>query len=228
MSAPLGTLVDLRRHPVKSLQGETVDALLLTATGAADDRRWAIVADGRPLTAKRVPALFEATARLEGARVEIRLPGERVVRSDDTDVDAVLSDWLGRPVSLVEAEDEPWVDDAPIHLLTRSSLVAMGQQHPDGRWDARRFRPNLVVDAAADGLIEETWIGQTIGLGTDGVELEVVERTVRCAMTNHAQVTLPEDPAILRTLGRVNDACLGVYARVVTPGVVLLGDTLHR
>ena len=57
----------------------------------------------------------------------------------------------------------------------------------------------------------------------------------RCVMTTVAQGELPRDLAVLKTLARHNRietaglgnfACLGIYAEVVVPGRVAVGDPL--
>ncbi|MCP9489204.1 MAG: hypothetical protein MSC31_04950 [Solirubrobacteraceae bacterium MAG38_C4-C5] len=44
-------------------------------------------------------------------------------------------------------------------------------------------------------------------------------------MTTHAQTAMPYRPEVLKSLGRHNDACAGIYAEVLTPGALVhLGD----
>jgi MOSC domain-containing protein YiiM len=44
-------------------------------------------------------------------------------------------------------------------------------------------------------------------------------------MVGHSQAALESRPKLLKTIGRVNSACAGVYAQVITPGDVSEGDT---
>jgi len=97
-------IVELWRYPVKSLQGERLDSVAVTADGLTGDRRFAIydLQSGFGLTARRVPELLFASARLraDGA-AEITLPDGSVAEGD-----AGLSEWLGRPVTLRSATTE--------------------------------------------------------------------------------------------------------------------------
>ena len=52
------------------------------------------------------------------------------------------------------------------------------------------------------------------------------EGAVRCVMIGMAQEDLPERPELLRHVGDLHETCFGVYATVVTPGAVALGDAL--
>src|SRR5919201_6484198 len=90
-------VLELWRYPVKSLQGERLDSVTVTSDGLEGDRRFAIydVETGFGLTARRVPELLFASARLrDDGGVEITLPDGSPARDDDA-----LSEWLGRRVT---------------------------------------------------------------------------------------------------------------------------------
>ena len=69
-------VTELWRHPVKSMQGESLDQAAIEASGLSGDRRWGVVdgETGKVLTARRVPSLLLARARVTGCGVEVRLP----------------------------------------------------------------------------------------------------------------------------------------------------------
>ncbi len=132
---------------------------------------------------------------------------------------------------------QTFFDGASVHLLTTSALRQLQAQYPAGRFDARRFRPNIVIDLAPDAqeAIEAAWIERTLAIG-DEVRLLVVAPTVRCVMTTLPQGDLPADPEILRAVGRHARfpfgrygalPCVGVYAEVLTPGVIRCGDPIR-
>jgi uncharacterized protein len=54
----------------------------------------------------------------------------------------------------------------------------------------------------------------------------VTGTTERCVMVGFAQPGVAADPRVLRELAARADACFGVYADVVTPGTVSLGDAV--
>lgn len=96
----------LLRYPVKSMLGETVQSLFVDETGAAGDRRLALLdgATGHVASAKNPRlwrALLTCTASAAAGPVSIRLPDGTQVRADDPAVDELISRLTGRAVRLV-------------------------------------------------------------------------------------------------------------------------------
>ena len=120
-------------------------------------------------------------------------------------------------------------DCAVVHLLTTATLARLGELYPRGRFEVRRFRPNIVVQPVPGekGFIENTWIGHTLAVGEE-VRLNVTGPTGRCVMTTLAQGDLPRDPDILRTAAQHNHVQVGVYASVVRGGTIRRGDAVRR
>ncbi len=113
-----------------------------------------------------------------------------------------------------------------LHLLTTASLTWMKTIHPCADWEARRFRPNLVVDTGrAEGLVEQAWIGQQIVIGD--AALACVDTTPRCGAIARAQGELPMDKTILRTVVRHADQNLGVYGETAVGGDIRVGDPVY-
>lgn len=244
-------VVQLWRYPVKSMGGERADRLFLGPSGVVGDREFAVVvaATGRVLTAKREPRLLDATARRHEAGAELTLPDGRRFTTADPDADAILGDWLGQAVQLrrqtgrvhtvEEYRSDPaepsslstfdlpagkFVDEAPVHLLSEGALRAAGARHPDGTWDVRRFRPNVLLGTPGHGPAEDAFLGTRAAIGN--VVLDVTQATQRCVMVTQPQRNLPKDREILRSLVQASAGTFGVYATVARPGTVLLGDTL--
>jgi uncharacterized protein YcbX len=119
-------------------------------------------------------------------------------------------------------------DCAAVHLLTTATLDRLRELYPPGRFEARRFRPNIVVETAngEKDFVENAWIGQILAIG-DAVRLSVTGPCPRCVMTTLPQGDLPRDPCILRTAAQHNRANVGVYASVLQGGKVRRGDSLR-
>lgn len=225
----LGRVGDVLRYPVKSLVGEHLGHVLVEERGVAGDRLWSVRdPDGKLGSGKstrrfrRMPGLLELEARYDGAVPVIGFPDGRVLRGDDPAVHGALSEYVGRPVTLAREQDVSHFDEGPVHLVTTASLDRVGGVHGHPV-DARHLRPNLVVETAGAGFVEETWIGRRVRIGDD-VVLSVRSAMPRCVMLTMSQVGLPADRGLLGTLTEVNDACLGVVADVVTAGRIAVGD----
>jgi uncharacterized protein len=120
----------------------------------------------------------------------------------------------------------------PFSVLTTSTLDQLNELQPESRFDARRFRMNVIVDTSAPGFVENDWLSRTVEIGDD-VRLNVAIPDPRCVMPSLAHEELPRDPQILKTLGRHNRLdvaggglypCAGVYAVAESTGTIRKGD----
>jgi uncharacterized protein len=156
--------------------------------------------------------------------------------------EAVLRDGVDAqvPARLIEiggaAPPGTFVDFAPLHLLTTSTLDRIAELSPHGRADLERYRPNIVIRSAAPGFTENDWFERILRVGEDLV-LRVIARTPRCAVPTLAHGAFPRDPDALRVLARHNrlepmdsldpEPCAGVYAEVLNPGRIRTGDPVR-
>lgn len=265
----VGSVVALWRYPVKSMQGEELNAAAVNQRGFIGDRAYALVdaADGKVASAKnprKWPSLFDFRAVLaepprDGGRlppVRITLPDGTLVGSEQEDLNKVLSDVLGRQVTLSAAApqtaslEEYWpdleglthreavtdealpagtfFDFAVAHVLTTATIDHLRELYPQGRFEVRRFRPNLVVQPSPEekGFVENGWIGRTLAVG-DEVRFRITGGCPRCVMTTLAQSDLPRDLGVLHTAVEHNQAHVGVYAAVAQGGTIRRGDPVR-
>jgi uncharacterized protein len=164
----------LWRCPVKSMQGEACDEVELSDVGVVGDRSFGVLdlASHTIMSAKRDGRLLQAGARFSGAELLVGLPGREELARGPV-LDNGLSEWLGRPVRLVEAagygtptfeavdnferEDSglhswegeigSFVDESPLHLVTTADLSQLAHERPELQWEVLRFRPNLLIEA---------------------------------------------------------------------------------
>jgi len=128
-------------------------------------------------------------------------------------------------------------DYAVAHLLTTNTLNRLRELYPQGRFEARRFRPNIIVTVGkgeAD-FVENSWVGLSVEIGE--TLLLVTNPCPRCVMTTLPQADLPQDQGVLRTAAQHNKAyvqalgsampSVGVYANVLRSGTVRRGDGLR-
>src|SRR5260370_12008037 len=111
--------------------------------------------------------------------------------------------------------------DLAVDLLTTATIKHLRAVYPQGRFEPRRFRPNIVVSAGGEdvGFVENDWIGRTVAIG-DNVRLAITEPCPRCVMITLPQGDLPKDSGILRTAAQHNAVNVGVYASVVSGGTL--------
>jgi uncharacterized protein YcbX len=120
----------------------------------------------------------------------------------------------------------------PLHIVTTGSLRAREQVAPASAFDPQRFRPNIVIETPGAGFPEVDWPGRTLQLGSTRLLIKMI--VPRCVVTILAQGQLPKDPEVLRTISTSNAIdifnngtrypCLDVYAEVLQPGAVHVGE----
>ncbi|QIX52356.1 MOSC N-terminal beta barrel domain-containing protein [Rhodococcus sp. DMU1] len=233
----------LWRYPVKSFGGEQLQSAAIESDGLRGDHMWAVIdaETGTVASAKKVRAwsrLLECRARLlddadpsDPSVLEIKLPDGRCTRGDDPRTPGLLSELTGRALTL-EARPRTY-DEAPLHLLTTAAVEALGTGDTAGV-ALRRFRPNLVVSTDDTGFVEDDWLGRRIEAGS--VALVPTQRTARCVMVTLPHQEVPARRDMLRTVTDRNRVpnraggkpapCIGVYADVVSDGVLAVGDSL--
>jgi uncharacterized protein YcbX len=237
----------------RGLRGDRAYALVDPINGkvasAKNPRKWRKLLDCR--------AAFVEPPRPENLPpIRITLPDGTLVTSDQPDLDQALSKVLGREVTfrtsapkaprleeywpdmegLAHRETitdeamppETFFDLAVIHVLTTATIDRLRELYQHGRFEVRRFRPNIVVEPASGekGFVENGWIGHTLALG-EQVRLIITGPCPRCVMTTLPQADLPSDPGVLRTAAQHNQVNVGVYAGVTRGGTIRRGDPVR-
>ncbi|MDY0871242.1 MOSC domain-containing protein [Dongia rigui] len=229
----------LYRYPVQSVRGEELPQATFGPRGMPGDRDFAIVdlelgaiahssrakKNYRPLITWH--ARFVTDVDAAAPVVELDFADGSTMRSDDTQLDAVISERLGMPAAFVKNDGRrvpKLYELSHCHLLTTATLKRLQQEHARGNFAPARFRPNIMLDAGdAVGFIEEDWIGHPVAIG--GATFNVNDVCKRCAMTTRAQGDLPDDPGILHATA-ANKTNAGVYSAIASQGTVKVGDAV--
>ncbi|HEV2592885.1 MAG TPA: MOSC domain-containing protein [Gaiellaceae bacterium] len=250
----MGTVAWVAYSPVKGLALELADQGQLTELGLANDRRFFFVDENdRLVNAKglgvlqKVHAVFDEPANT----LTFRMPGGATVSDEvrlDGELVATFWDWR-KPARLVVG---PWSDAVsdlagknlrlvmPEHtapdrqregatsLLSTGSLRALADELGVDAVDSRRFRMHFGIDGV-DPHAEDTWLGKRVRLG-DAVVIPQ-GHVGRCAVTTQNPQTGSPDLDTLKALKRYRGELetteplpFGVYASVVEPGIVRVGD----
>jgi hypothetical protein len=151
----------------------------------------------------------------------------------------VLRDGIGAEVSVEvgrlggAAPEGTFFDFAPLHLITTSTLRRIAEAGPRGAVEVERYRPNIVIRSSGAGFVENDWLGRDLRIGPE-LTVRIIARTPRCAIPTLEHGPLPRDTSALRVPAALNrvapfgdlgaQPCAGVYAQVVRPGRIRLGD----
>ncbi len=198
---------------------------------------------------KKWKAIIELEAFLENEKLKTRQIQTRQVFDNENDITNLIEKLTSRKVSLVsnsnqqeirEADRSPieqvgsdirqeplasasqkghFFDFAPIHIITTSSLNQIRKYYPQGKFDLKRFRPNIVIDTEdKTGFVENKWLGKTLHIGA-GLQIKIIEPCPRCVVTTLKQGELEKDNEILKTIVRHNQ----VESYTYYPGTLLKG-----
>jgi uncharacterized protein YcbX len=249
----IGEELNSTRVGPKGFQGDRVFALADTETGkiasAKNPSKWP--------TLFRFRAAFTAPLSgdpLPPAR--ITFPDGSMALTDDKDIASQLSSSLGKTVRLLKSApaastlEEYWADIdglarrdvvtdeampaetffdlGMVHLLTTATIDSYRTLYPEGRFEPRRFRPNLVIQTAPEftGFPENDWDEKVLAIG-GAVKIKITGPCGRCVMTTLPQGDLPKDTGILKTAAQHNQARVGAYAAVLQGGVIRAGDAVQ-
>jgi uncharacterized protein YcbX len=225
----VGRVAMLYRYPVKSMAAESLQSIEAGWNGFAGDRRWAFVREGLErsgfpwLTIRELPAMWHYQPRFadpsnpDKSDTLVRTPA-----GQEYDViDPELAQHLGHGARVIR-QGRGIFDTLPLSLITTQTVAAIGAS-VGASFEARRFRPNLVVEATDGGdSPEDTWVGDVLRIG--GMRMRIDKRDKRCVVVNVNPATIEKDPSVLRAIAQERESCLGVYGTTVEPGLVSIGD----
>ncbi|TLP97438.1 MOSC domain-containing protein [Nesterenkonia salmonea] len=228
------TVISIRRYPVKAMGGESLPFVELDKRGLVGDRWYAVTdQDGKLASGKdgsrfrRHDAVFDYRAQTEDTTVRVTGPrGTWAV--DEPKLREDLSAVIGAPVSVSGETEVPHYDGGAVSIIGSATLAWMAQQWGINA-DPRRLRVNVVLQTQKP-FIEESWTGQSldIGQGPDGaVRLSVQRRIPRCRTIDLDQDGAQAKGRLLKLLGQHREMCAAVYAGVVVPGRVTVGDSVR-
>ena len=229
---PVGRVVGLWRYPVKSMAAEALPEGDVGWHGLAGDCRWAFIRDGAAqsgfpwLTLRERDDMshycpsFVEPARPDRSPTIVRTPSGASFDVADPALAAALYPTGARAIR----QDRGVFDTFPLSLITTQTIERLAEM-VGARLDVRRFRPNILVEAAtAAPFAEDGWVGCVLRIG--GMHMRVDKRDGRCVVITIDPVTGERNPAILRAVAGTRQGCLGVYGTTVQPGRVAVNDSV--
>lgn len=221
-------LRSIRRYPVKAMGGEALTQVALDARGLVGDRGFAVVdVDGKFASGKntrrfrRRDAVFEyAASTTADGSVQVQRGDHGLWLVGEEELDADLSERMGASVRALPERDIPMQDGGQISIVGTASLAWCAERFGIDS-DPRRLRVNLVVETD-EPFVEEGWLGREITVGD--ARLRVVERIERCRTVDVAQDGTTAEGRLLKPLTKEREMSLAVYADVMAPAVIRVGD----
>ena len=239
--------------PVRALGLHHPDEVRIEHHGVPDDRRYLLVGqDGRIFDGTKLGTLVQIRAELERDPEHLRLtfPDGSVVAAavaldEPISVTAygrtfaarpvigpwaqALSEYAGKELLFVRAERlDSSFDRHPVSIVSSASVDELGRHlDPAQPVDARRFRMLLEL-AGARPHQEDEWMKRDVRIGEVVVRVNAFDP--RCVITTQDPETGLRDIPTLHTIkayrglrdGKHID--FGVYADVVEPGTIRVGD----
>jgi uncharacterized protein len=255
MSAP--TVARFNVTPVKSTRLQHPDEVRLARHGAVGNREFFFVdGDGRRLSGERKHPLLGIRSSYDASSNRLSLetphglvtegpvePGPEALTVDfwgrpvpahvvEGDFSGVLSKFVGREVRLARV-DRPG-DATDVHPVTLVSLASVEELSRRGGRDRSvdpgRFRMTIELDGC-EPHEEDSWSGCSAVVGE--ATIRIGEQVPRCVVTTLDPATGVRDFPTLSVIADYRDRTaknqlpFGVYADVVEPGTVRVGDALE-
>lgn len=229
---PVGRVVGLWRYPVKSMAAEPLTGVDVSWHGFAGDRRWAFIRSG--ITQSGFPWLtlrergdmnhyhpsFVDPTDPEKSATRVRVPSGALFDVTDPRLAAEL--WPSG--ASVIRQNRGIFDTFPLSLITTQTIAHLSECIGTPL-DVQRFRPNILVEGTDQTpFAEDDWVGRVVRIGD--MSMRIDKRDGRCAVITIDPLTTERDPAILRTVARDRQGCLGVYGSTVQPGRISVNDAV--
>ena len=250
---PVGRVHEIARYPVKSMAGIAVPSAALGWYGLAGDRRFAFrrVGDvsGMPwLTGSRLPELLLYQPVLDGSVLDgsvldggagdesareplpthVRTPSGARVELGSAALKTEIAERFGGEVELMRLRHGIF-DEAPVSVISLATIAGIGREAGLGL-DRRRFRANIVVETERSEIfLEDEWVGGSLVFGDNDPcpAVSVTMRDLRCMMINVDPETGAQDARVMKTAVSLNENNAGVYATVLRPGTIRVGDRVR-
>jgi uncharacterized protein YcbX len=172
------------------------------------------------------PGVTPVYADAAAGALDVRTPEGEKFSIDDPALLRRLAGGLGdrHRLSLLRS-DRSMTDCRPISLFNTWTARRLSEE-VGAAVDQRRFRANIYMDlAVGEGFAEERFVGCVLGIGSKAV-IQVLERDPRCKMITLDPDTAQQNSDVIRCVSRKHDGKAGLYAAVLTEGMIRPGDDI--
>ena len=173
------------------------------------------------------PNINPVSATTADLMIDVETPDGNTFAIDDPQLIEHLQETTDQKHKLTLSRSEKAMTDCrPVSLFSVQTVRKIGEEI-GLTVDKRRFRANIYLDLnGADGFAEDKLVGKSLRIGSR-VVVQVLQRDGRCMMITIDPDTAEKAPAILKTVAQAHEGMAGVYAAVLTEGLIKRGDSVE-
>ena len=240
MPDTIATVAELFLYPVKSMAGLPVQEVHVGLDGIVGDRQYSFVRSDQAarnsfpwMTARESTDMLQykpefaqpPTPEQPEPPVTVRTPDGAACEPGDAAFCEELASKLGYRLFLLKSA-RGLFDCQHVSLFSLASVRGLAAE-AGCSIDRRQFRANVYFEPAGGAAFaEEQWPGYLLQIG-ERVLVGVVQRDARCMMINLDPDSGKQNPQVLRTVAQGHQGQAGIYANVVRPGPMRVGDPIR-
>ena len=236
----VGTIQAIWLYPVKSMRGISVESAEMYWYGLLGDRRYAYVQSSDHttfpwLTGRELPKIvqyqpsFANDSDRRFSEIEVSTPEGKTHTMSSALLRQELAAQFGKPIHLMQLNRGAY-DAAPLSIVSTATFKQLSKTH-GAALDDRRFRISVIIQADDDTpYVEDSWIDSSLTFGKreDSAVILPFRPIQRCVMVNIDPDTAEKDAAVLKSVNRSRDNCVGVYCWPRQIGALKVGDVVYR
>ena len=176
---------------------------------------------------KLSPTITPISASTDDLMIDVETPdGKSFAVYDAALIEHLRANTDGKYELTLLRSDKALNDCCPLSIFGVQSAKKLGDE-TGVNVDKRRFRANVYLDLnSGDGFAEDGLVGKSLRIGSK-VVVQVLQRDARCMMITLDPDTAEKSPAILKAVAQAHEGMAGVYAAVLSEGVIRRGDTVE-
>jgi uncharacterized protein YcbX len=240
VSDTVATIAQLYLYPVKSMAGIPVQEAHVGLDGILGDRQYSFVRAERAasnsfswMTARESAQMLlykphfkqMPTPEQPEPPVQVRTPVGSEREVNDPALRKELASHAREPLFLLKSARGIF-DCQHVSMFSLASVSAL-EAEAGCPIDPRQFRANIYMEPkSGQPFDEEKWSGYLLQLGDEALT-GVTQRDSRCMMVNLDPESGKQDSRVLRSIAKGHQGQAGIYANVVRPGVIRVGDPIR-
>jgi MOSC domain-containing protein len=186
---------------------------------------------GRPINLteaeRRSPNINPVSGNVADLMVDVETPDGKTFAIDDPKLISHLRANAKAKYRLtLLRSDKAMTDCRPLSIFAVQTAKKIGTE-TGILVDQRRFRANIYLDLnSGEGFAEDRFVGRALRIGPK-VVAHVLQRDARCMMITLDPDTAEKSTVILKGVAQAHENMAGVYAAVLTEGMIRKGDPVE-